>query len=148
MINALRPQNARELKPFLGLLSYYSKFVPNRTSILAPLYKLLRKNAHWRYSTKEENAFFHANTLLTSSPVLGIGVVLIYLLPDRTENPIGYASSAERNHSQFKKEGLSLVFRVNKFHAYLFGHNFLLCTDHKPWLTMFNEHRSTYELFY
>ena len=162
---APRPQNAQELKSFLGLLSYYSKFVPNLASVLAPLYKLLRKNAHWRWYTEEENAFSHAKTLLTSSPVLvhfnpswqlvlacdasesGIGAVLAHLLPDGTEHPIGYASrslsSAEQNYSQLKKEGLSLVFGANEFPSYLLGHNFLLYTDHKPLLALLNEHSST-----
>ena len=162
---APRPQNARELKSFLGLLSYYSKFVPNLASVLALLYKLLRKNACWRWCTEEENAFSHAKTLLTSSPVLvhfnpswqlvlacdasesGIGAVLAHLLPDGTEHPIGYASrslsSAEQNYSQLEKKRLSLVFGANEFPSYLLGHNFLLYTDHKPLWALLNKHRST-----
>ena len=40
---APEPTNVTELKSYLGLLTYYSKFLPNMTETLAPLYKLLRK---------------------------------------------------------------------------------------------------------
>ena len=39
--NAPTPQNVRQVKSYLGLLSYYSKYLPNLSSVLAPLYHLL-----------------------------------------------------------------------------------------------------------
>lgn len=38
---APKPNNVSELKAYLGLLSYYSKFLPNLSTTLAPLYSLL-----------------------------------------------------------------------------------------------------------
>ena len=38
------PKNVAELKSYLGLLSYYSKFLSNLSTVLAPLYRLLRKS--------------------------------------------------------------------------------------------------------
>ena len=46
--NAPNPRNVQELKSYLGLLSYYSKFLPNLSSMLAPLYSLLKKKAVWK----------------------------------------------------------------------------------------------------
>ena len=37
------PRNVTELKSFLGLLNYYSKFLPRLSTVLSPLYQLLRK---------------------------------------------------------------------------------------------------------
>ena len=42
--DALTPQNVAELKSYLGLLTYYGKFLPNLSTHLAPLYQLLRRN--------------------------------------------------------------------------------------------------------
>jgi len=42
------PKNVTELKSFLGMLSYYSKFFPNLSSELAPLHKLLKQSAPWK----------------------------------------------------------------------------------------------------
>ena len=41
---APQPHNVTELKSFLGLLSYYSKFLPNMSTTMSPLYALLQKN--------------------------------------------------------------------------------------------------------
>ena len=45
---APRHRNVSELKSYLGLLTYYSKFLPNMADVLAPLYTLLRKDVEWR----------------------------------------------------------------------------------------------------
>ena len=43
---------------------------------------------------------------------------------------------------KLKKEGLACIFGVIKFHAYLMGRHFELITDHKPLLSLFNEHKA------
>ena len=63
----------------------------------------------------------------------------------RTERPIAFVSRslspAERNYSQLDKEVLSLVFGVTKFHQYIYGIRFVLITDHRPLIGLFNEQR-------
>ena len=119
--------------------------------VLAPLYNLLQKDAHWRWTRIDEKAFRASKELLTSSTLLvhfdpeldlllmcdassyGLGAVLVHRMPDGTERPIGYASRSltpsQRNYSQIEKEALALVFGVQRFHAYLYGHRFELVTD-------------------
>ena len=67
-------------------------------------------------------------------------------MPDGTEKPIGFASCTlsvvERQYSQIEKEGLLCVFDVRRFHAYLLGRHFSLMTDHKPLLSLFQEHKA------
>ena len=67
---ALQPRNVTELKSFLGLLTYYGKFLPHLPSVLAPLYELLRQNMSWHWGPRQEDAFKKAKELLTSSQVL------------------------------------------------------------------------------
>ena len=38
-------------------------------------------------------------------------------------------------YSQLKKEGLACVICIKHFHLYLFGHKFVLQTDHQPLVT-------------
>ena len=67
------------------------------------------------------------------------GLVLSHTLDDG-EHPVAFTSrtliKAERNYSQIKKEALALVYRVKKFHKYLYGRCFTLITDHKPLLSI------------
>ena len=42
------PQNVSQLRAFLGLINYYTKFIPQAASLITPLYKLLGKNSHWQ----------------------------------------------------------------------------------------------------
>ena len=159
------PGSVTELKSYLGLLTYYVRFLPNLATHLAPLYKLLGKNVKWKWTSKQDKAFRESKELLTSSQLLfhfdsklplllacdasaySIGAVLAHKMPDGSEKPIGYASrtlnTAERNYSQLEKEDLSCVFGVKRFYSYLFGHPFLLITDHKPLLDLLSEQKPT-----
>ena len=70
----------------------------------------------------------------------GVGTVLSHVFPDGTEKPIAYTSrtltKSEKGYAQLEKEALSLIFRVKKFHQFLYGHKFTLVTDHKPLTTI------------
>ena len=164
IMKAPSPTSLTELKSFLGLLSYYGKFIPNMSTVVHPLYDLLKKSTKWKWTEDEEQAFKLAKEQLTSNSVLihfdpgkevllscdasayGIGAVLSHRLPDGTERPIGFSSrtlsAAEQKYSQIEKETLACVFGVKRFHSYLFGHRFTLITDHKPLLTLINAHRA------
>ena len=159
------PTNVTELKSYLGLLTYYGKFLPDLATHLAPLYELLGQKVQWKWKSAQEEAFVNSKKLLISSQLLthfdpklpltlacdasayGIGAVLAHRFPDGSEKPIGYASrtlnKAERNYSQLEKEGLSCVFGIKRFYSYLFGHPFELVTDHKPLLGLIGEHKPT-----
>ena len=69
--------------------------------------------------------------------------MLSHKMPDGSEKPVGFVSrtlsDAEKKYSQIEKEALACVFGVKRFHTYLFGHHFVLQTDHKPLMTLFNE---------
>ena len=100
-------RSVMELKSYLGLLTYYGKFLPNLSTRLPPLYKLLGKNVKWKWSSKQDKAFRESKELLTSSQLLvhfdpklplllacdvsayGIGAVLAHKVPNGSEKPIG-----------------------------------------------------------
>ena len=152
------PQNIQQLRSFLGLLSYYRKFLSNFATILHPLHDFLLKGKKWVWSTRCSQAVKTIKQLLTTSTVLthydytlplrlaadassyGLGTVISHVLPNETERLIALASrsllKSERNYAQIDKEALSLIFGVRKFHTYLYGRKFTLITDHKPLTTI------------
>ncbi len=64
------PKDVSQLKSFLGLINYCSKFLPRLSHVLAPLYKLLQKTQKWTWGTAQAKAFQQAKEALTSSRVL------------------------------------------------------------------------------
>ena len=159
--NAPTPTSVSELRSFLGLVNYYSKFLPDLASILAPLYSLLQKKKKWVWKKPQENAFHRVKELLRSSRVLvhfneklplilacdaspyGLGAVLSHRMPDGSDRPIGFVSRTlsvtEKRYSQLDKEALAIIFGVRRYHQYLYGREFELKTDHKPLIYIFSE---------
>jgi hypothetical protein len=155
------PANVSELKAYLGMLNYYGKFLPNLSTTLAPLHKLLCKEVKWKWGQTQSEAFLESKKLLHSSRVLvhydpgkelvlacdaspyGVGAVLSHRQKDGTDKPISYASRslspAEKNYSQLDKEALAIIFGVKRYHQYLYGRTFTIYTDHKPLTSLLNE---------
>ncbi|UYV65477.1 K02A2.6-like [Cordylochernes scorpioides] len=73
---------------------------------------------------------------------VGIGATLSHL-KDGEERPVCFISRTlnvhERKYSQVEREGLAIVFAVNKLKNYLFGRKFTIYTDHKPLITIFGD---------
>ena len=161
--NAPPPTNVSQLKSFLGLVNYYGKFLPNLSTMLAPLYALLQKTTAWSWGTKQEAAFMMAKSQLTSSSLLvhyssqrslilacdaspyGVGAVLSHRMDDGSEKPIAFASRslspAEKGYAQLDKEALAIIFGVTKFRQYLLGRTFTIQSDHKPLMYLFGENK-------
>ena len=61
------PKSVSQLRSFLGMLSYYSKFLPSLSTILQPLYRLLKKDVEWKWGVAQAKA---SRKLLTSGNCL------------------------------------------------------------------------------
>ena len=70
ILQAPAPKNLTELQAFLGLLNYYGKFLPNLSTVLAPLHKLLMNHTKWIRRAEQAKAFQEAKDLLQSPRVL------------------------------------------------------------------------------
>jgi len=128
------PNNLAELRSFLGLINYYAKFLPQLSTVLAPLYSLLKKGTPWSWKSSHSKTFQKAKELLQQAPVLihfdgsreiilacdaspyGVGAVISHQMEDGSERPITYASSslssAEKKYSQLEKEALAIIFEI------------------------------------
>ena len=61
-----RPTNVKELRSFLGLINYYSKFIANLHPMCSRLYEFIRYGTKWRWSEAEESLFQKLKTLLSN----------------------------------------------------------------------------------
>ena len=153
------PTDVTQLRAFLGAVNYYGPFLKNLSTCLDPLYKLLRKEVPFKWTKECQTAFDSVKEQLSNASFLchydqskklilacdassyGVGAVISHIMPDGSERPIAYASRtlspSERHYSQVEREGLAIVFGIQKYHKYLYGRKFTLITDHRPLVAIF-----------
>ena len=154
------PQNVKEVRSFLGLCSYYRRFIANYSHIAKPLTRLTEKDQKFNWTTECSEAFDRLKHMLVTAPILAhpdftkpfildtdasnhaIGAVLSQKSGNK-ERVIAYASrtltKAERKYCVTRKELLALVYFVKYFRHYLYGKKFTARTDHGSlrWLMNF-----------
>ncbi|KAG9282328.1 hypothetical protein AMEX_G970, partial [Astyanax mexicanus] len=156
------PVNVREVRSFVGLASYYRRFVSGFAELARPLHKLTKKGVSFKWTQECQTAFQTLKDKLVSAPILtfpdpgqtfildtdasdvAIGAILSQKI-DGFEKVVAYASRAlsrqEKNYATTKKELLAVVHFTSYFRHYLLGRRFLLRTDHSSlrWLHNFSQ---------
>ena len=151
------PRNIHEVRSFLGLCSYYRRFVAGFADLATPLHALTRKGARFEWGPACQQAFEILKERLTTAPILGtprdqgtfildtdasntgLGAVLSQVQND-VEVVLAYGSRllsrAEQNYCVTKRELLAVVFGLKLYKQYLLGRHFVLRTDHSAlgWL--------------
>ena len=145
------PKTATEVRSFLGLASYYRRYVKGFAAIAAPLHALTRKDALFHWSEDCQAAFDQLKVRLTTSPITafpdfsqefwlytdastaGLGAILAQVR-DGKERIICCASralnKAEKSYPATKLECLAIVWAVAKFRPHLMAMPFEVYTDH------------------
>ena len=145
------PVCLREVRVFLGMYSYYRKFVPKFAEIAAPLHTLNRKNRRFLGEEACQESFEELKVQLTSSPVLALprdevdyivntdasdaalGAVLLQVQHGE-ERPVVYFSRlysrTEVNYCTTRRELLAVVEGLRQFRPYVLGRDFRVRTDH------------------
>jgi len=146
-----QPKSVLETKRFLGLASYFRKFIKDFAVKAKPLQNLLRKDAVFAFDERCQKAFNLLKRELTSQPILalynpnaetelhtdasssGLGAMLLQKQLDNKWSVISYFSQttnqAESRYHSFELEMLAIVRAVERFHLYLYGLNFTIVTD-------------------
>ena len=154
-----RPLTKNQVRTFVGLTSYYRRFIPHFTSVASPLTDLTRDRlpAQVTWTEETEKAFKDLKSALCSGPVLvtpdftkpmvvqtdasetGVGAVLSQL-HEGEEHPIIFISRKllprEQKYSTVEKECLAIKWALETLKYYLLGRHFTLVTDHAPLVWM------------
>lgn len=146
-----RPKNVHEIRQFIGLTSYFRKFIKGFAEIARPLTELTKKGVEWHWGSEQENAFETLKSRLIERPVLGIydkdartelhtdasrtglGGILMQYQKDGSLKPIAYfsrvTSNEEKNYHSYELETLAVVESLKRFRIYLTGIPVKVVTD-------------------
>ena len=163
------PSNIKEVRTFLGKVSYYRRFIKDFSRISSPLSELTKDEQtekEFKWTPEAQTAFIQLKAALQKAPILAypqfhsdkpfivdtdwsgdpgaIGGVLSQE-QDGEERVIAYGAKklcqAEKNYSSNKGELLAAVFFIRYWKYYLSHRPFILRTDHEAlkWIRSIEE---------
>ena len=149
------PTTVREVKSFLGKVTYYRKHIKNMADLALPLYKLTAKDQkNFEFNQDARRSFLQLKRALTSAPILAYPIfeegMPFILDTDFSGKAIGGVLSQEQNgkevviqygarkltqfeqnYSSNKGELLAVIHFMRKWRYFLQDKKFLLRTDHE-----------------
>ena len=148
------PTTPTHVRSFLGLCSYYRRFVESFANIAAPLHDLTKKDTPTPlpWTPEHDKAFKRLKEKLISAPLLAVQdpdrpwtiytdasdvAIGAILLQDHGKGlqPVAYESrklrEAEHNYAVHKKEALAIVHALQTWRCYVQGRNITVVTDHQ-----------------
>jgi hypothetical protein len=139
------PTSIRQLCTTLGHIGYYRKFIKGYAQITAPMEKLLKKENKFRWTEECQQSFDTLKKKMVTAPILffpnwskefhvHVNASFVAIGVGDIDHPIAFArrklSTAELNYTTTKREGLVMVYALQKFRHYLLGGHFNMFTDH------------------
>jgi hypothetical protein len=154
------PRNKKEVKRFLGMCSFFRRFIRKYADIASPLVGLTRKDLEWTWTEDHQKAFESLRDLLSSEPILtfpeenkefhlfvdasndALGIALMQVKGEKIPGrPIDYShiafysrqfSQSEKKWPIVQKELVSIVEGLRWSKYYTYGRKVIVHTDHRP----------------
>lgn len=145
------PKNVHDVRRFLGLTSFFRRFVKNFAFLARPLTDLLSSKFEWRWTDEHTKAFNALKDRLVEQPILalydpkletelhtdaskiGVAGILMQRGRDSLLRPVAYYSRKTTNDEQklhsFELETLAVIASLQRFRVYLLGLKFKIVTD-------------------
>jgi hypothetical protein len=148
------PTTRKELKSFLGKLSYIRRFIPGLAAVTSTFAPLLKKGAPFHWSTECQQAFEKVQDIMTKLPTVcapifrkplrlylasnsqAIGALIAYEDDSGVEQPVYYVSRAlkdtESRYSGAERSCLALIYVSQRLRHYFLTHQVQLMIKSHP----------------
>jgi hypothetical protein len=153
ILNYPAPRNSKQLRQFLGICNFHSRFIVGYANYTAPLHALLRQGSKWKWTQEKQDAFLRLResfarsiqlvhpcnerpyAVYTDASKLGISSVLTQESESGEMLVVSTASRVlteiERRYSTCEQELLAVVYALQKFRIYVTGHAVTVYSDNK-----------------
>ena len=145
------PSTVKQVRSFLGLASFYRRFIRDFAAIAVPLYELTHIDHPFLWTHATQQAKDTLVRALTSTPILvifnpekpvflhcdasrlGLGCIMSHS-PNSDSEVVGYFSrslnKAEKNYTATEIEMLAVIFSIRKTRHYVYQQHFTVVVDH------------------
>jgi hypothetical protein len=146
------PTSVKQLRIALGHTSYYRKFIKGYAQIIAPMERLLKKDCQFGWTDECQHSFDTLKQKMVTAPILvfpnwskqfhvhvdassiALGEVLAQPGEGYIDHPLPFTSrklsTTKINYTTIEREGLAMVYALQKFCHYLLGGHLKMFTDH------------------
>lgn len=147
------PRNLKQLRGFLGLCNYYNKFCENYAESTEPLLTLLRGKVKWKWEPHHQAAFEKVKEKFLTSVMISHPDFRnqMILQTDASDNAISAClfqedtegnkyvlafisrilKGPERHYCTTEKEGLAIIWSLQRLRTMILGSKLVIRTDHK-----------------
>ncbi|CAB4035276.1 Hypothetical predicted protein [Paramuricea clavata] len=131
VVNTPAPKTTAEVRSFLGVVNYCSRYIKDYNTTTGPLQQLLKEKTKFHWGEEQQSSFVKLKDAITRAPILAhdsistptrvfvdaspwaVGAVLLQQQSDCTYRPIAFGSRSltetEMKYSQIEKEALAIV---------------------------------------
>lgn len=145
------PNNVHQVRQFVGLCSYFRKYVKDFAQVARPLTSLTKKDVSFEWGATQSKAFEELKRRLIERPILaiynpkldtelhtdasklGLGGILLQKQENNKLKPVMFYSrqttKEEQRYHSYELETLAIVNSLRRFRVYLLGLQFKVVTD-------------------
>ena len=146
------PTTPKQVRPFLGLVGYYRKFIKGFAKVAKPLTLLTRQQVKFEWTHNHQTAFEHLKNAIVQAPILHYPnpnkLYIVYTdasddtcgaqlsqKHEGTEFPVAFLShtfsETQWKWSTTKQGAFGVYYAITKWNYYLQGANIIVRNDHK-----------------
>lgn len=157
LLSIQKPTNTSEVRSYIGMVNFISRFIPNFSTTMAPISKLLSNDTPFEWGAEQDDSFDKilqeirdprilqhfdyrkATEVITDASPIGMSGILT-----QDGKPVKFLSrklsKVEQRYSQTEREALAVIWACEKLHFFLYGIKFTVRSDHKPLQVLYAPH--------